>query len=119
MLGAENPSTLTSMNKLALVLSRQGKYKQAEQMYRQALRLRETVLGKEHTSTLASVNNLASVLSDHVSPNCNNARTRNMHDISRLLYVYTVGLLIGLDDIKGAKFLARYFKVIPSHDFLI
>ncbi len=63
MLGKENPSTLTSMNNLAEVLSSQGKYDEAEEMHRQALALRETVLGKEHPDTLGSMNNLAGVLS--------------------------------------------------------
>jgi tetratricopeptide (TPR) repeat protein len=61
--GAEHPNTLTSMNNLAVVLSHQGKYEQAEEMHQQALRLSETVLGKEHPSTLTSMNNLALVLS--------------------------------------------------------
>ena len=62
--GTKHPSTLSSMNNLAVVLSDQGKYEQAEDMSRQALGLRETVLGKEHPSTLTSMNNLASVLSN-------------------------------------------------------
>ena len=33
LLGKEHPDTLTSMNTLALVLSDQGKHKQAEEMY--------------------------------------------------------------------------------------
>jgi tetratricopeptide (TPR) repeat protein len=49
---------------LALVLSRQGKYEQAEEMHRQALKLSETVLGKEHPTTLTSMNNLATMLRD-------------------------------------------------------
>jgi hypothetical protein len=49
---------------LADVLSNRGKYKEAEEMHRQSLGLRETVLGKEHPSTLTSTNNLASVLRD-------------------------------------------------------
>jgi nitrogenase subunit NifH len=36
----EHPHTLTSMNNLATVLSRQGKYEQAEVMHRQAIRLK-------------------------------------------------------------------------------
>ncbi len=40
MLGKEHPSTLTSMNNLVLVLSRQGKYDEAEEMHRQALAYR-------------------------------------------------------------------------------
>jgi hypothetical protein len=50
------------MSNLALVLRDQGKYKEAEGMYRQAVRLHETVLGKEHAKTLISMDNLALVL---------------------------------------------------------
>jgi len=46
------------------MLSDQGKYEQAEEMCRQALGLRETVLGKDHPFTLTSMNNLATVLRD-------------------------------------------------------
>jgi hypothetical protein len=49
------------MNNLATVLRDQGKYVQAEEMHRQALRLSETVLGKEHPFTLTSMGNLAMV----------------------------------------------------------
>ena len=62
MLGREHPSTLTSMDNLALVLSSQGKYKEAKEMHRQALALRERVLGKEHPDTLTSVYCLACLL---------------------------------------------------------
>jgi hypothetical protein len=43
VLGAEHPSTLRSMNNLALVLDSQGKYAEAEQMRRRALQPREEV----------------------------------------------------------------------------
>ena len=59
----EHPDTLASMNNPAEVLNDQGKYEQAEEIHRQALRLRETVLGEEHPSTLTSMNSLALVLS--------------------------------------------------------
>ena len=62
--GKEHPNALVSMNNLAIVLSKQGKYEQAEEMHRQALGLRETVLGKEHPDALRSMNNLAAVLSN-------------------------------------------------------
>jgi Flp pilus assembly protein TadD len=52
------------MNNLAGVLSGQGRYEQAEEMHRQALRLSETMLGKEHPLTLTGMNNLALVLRD-------------------------------------------------------
>ncbi len=54
---------LRSMNNLAEVLSSQYKQKEAEEMHRHVLALRETVLGKEHPDTLGSMNNLAEVLS--------------------------------------------------------
>lgn len=55
MLGKGHPSTLTSINNLIEVLSRQGKYKETEEMHRQALTLMETVPGKKHLSTPMSV----------------------------------------------------------------
>src|SRR5271156_4764717 len=51
------------MNNLAHMLSRPGRYQEAEEMHRQTLGLEETVLGKEHPDTLASMNNVAVVLS--------------------------------------------------------
>ena len=45
LLGVDHPSTLDSMNNLALVLDSQGKYEEAEKMHRQTLELREKVLG--------------------------------------------------------------------------
>ena len=62
--GMEHPSTLTSMNNLALVLNRQGKYEEAGQMHREVLRIMQKVLGMEHPHTLMSMNNLATVLGD-------------------------------------------------------
>lgn len=64
VLGKEHPDILSSMNKLAGVLSDQGKYGEAEEMFRQALAVMERVLGKEHPSTLTNTNNLTGVLSD-------------------------------------------------------
>ncbi|KAK8009151.1 hypothetical protein PG991_011702 [Apiospora marii] len=61
--GAEHPSTLSSMNNLANVLSSQGKYEEAERMHRQTVQQSEKALGAEHPDTLSSMNNLASVLS--------------------------------------------------------
>ena len=59
ILGKEHPDTLTSMKNLAEVLRSQGKYREAEQIHRQVLALKELVLGKENSSTLTSMNNLA------------------------------------------------------------
>ena len=51
------------MNILVCLLSDPGKYEHAEEIYRRALGLRETVVGKEHPNTLTSMNNLTGVLS--------------------------------------------------------
>ncbi|KAL5313277.1 hypothetical protein ACEPPN_019010 [Leptodophora sp. 'Broadleaf-Isolate-01'] len=58
-----HPDTLATMNNLALVLHRQGKYADAEAMNRQTLEIREEVLGETHPDTLMTMNNLARVLS--------------------------------------------------------
>ncbi|KAI4599640.1 hypothetical protein KJ359_001737 [Pestalotiopsis sp. 9143b] len=59
---AEHPSTLSSMNNLALALRSQGKYEEAEEMHRETLERKKSVLGPEHPDTLTSMNNLAHVL---------------------------------------------------------
>jgi Tetratricopeptide repeat len=46
---------LTSMNNLAIALSDQGKYEQAEEIHHQTLGLMEMVLGKEGLNNLALV----------------------------------------------------------------
>ena len=50
------------MNNLALVLSEQGQYSEAEALHRQTLELYKIVLSKQHPSTLISIKDLASAL---------------------------------------------------------
>lgn len=57
VLGREDPSTLNSMNNLALVIIKQCKYNEAEQIYRQALELYTKVLGREHPYTVSCHSN--------------------------------------------------------------
>ena len=54
-LEAEHPSTATSLNNLALLYERQGKYEQAEPLYERALQIYEQQLGAEHPSTATSL----------------------------------------------------------------
>eukprot|EP00808_Paulinella_micropora_P005050 g73321.t1 len=61
-LGAEYPSTLTSVNNLGLLLEQQGKLAEAEPLYRRALQGQEKTLGAEQPGTLTSVNTLAGLL---------------------------------------------------------
>jgi len=62
VLRPDHPSTLGSVNNLALVLGRQGDYAGARALYERALEGNERVLGPDHPSTLTIVNNLAFVL---------------------------------------------------------
>ena len=62
ILSERHPSTLESMNNLAVVLEQQLKYEEAESIQRQTLTLRKTVLGEDHIHTLNSMSHLASLL---------------------------------------------------------
>jgi hypothetical protein len=50
------------LHNLAESLRQQGKYAEAEALYRQTVQLQETVLGKDHPDTLGSMTGLASSL---------------------------------------------------------
>ncbi|MCP4111968.1 MAG: tetratricopeptide repeat protein, partial [Desulfobacteraceae bacterium] len=62
VLGKEHPSTLVSVNNLALLYSEQGRYGEAEPLYKEALQLSEKVLGKEHPFTLTTQLNYIGLL---------------------------------------------------------
>jgi tetratricopeptide (TPR) repeat protein len=64
VLGDEHPSTLTSMNNLALTYRDQGRWKEAEELQVQVMQTTKRVLGDEHPDTLTSMNNLASMYSN-------------------------------------------------------
>ncbi|MCK4937157.1 MAG: tetratricopeptide repeat protein, partial [Methanosarcinales archaeon] len=58
ILGAEHPSTLTSMNNLALTLGAQGDLEGARKIQEQVLEISRRILSSEHPNTLRSMNNL-------------------------------------------------------------
>jgi tetratricopeptide (TPR) repeat protein len=60
VLGAEHPSTLTSMANLASTYRDQGRWKEAEELEVQVMEMSKRVLGAEHPDTLTSMANLAS-----------------------------------------------------------
>ncbi|GFR42031.1 hypothetical protein Agub_g2848 [Astrephomene gubernaculifera] len=62
VLGAEHPDTISSINNLARCINAQGKYSEAEPMFRRALELHTKVLGEEHPDTISSISNLASCI---------------------------------------------------------
>ena len=54
-----HPDTATSLNNLADLYDSQGKYDDAEPLYKRALAVKEEVLGPMHPDTATSLNNLA------------------------------------------------------------
>jgi len=61
VLGPEHPETLISVNNLAGLFRAQGRYDEAEPLYKRALAAKERVLGPEHFDTLVSVHSLATL----------------------------------------------------------
>ncbi|MGQ0559498.1 MAG: tetratricopeptide repeat protein [Sphingosinicella sp.] len=61
MLGAEHETTLTLVNNLAQIYTRQARFADAEPLHLRALEARLRTLGTEHRHTLVSLNNLASL----------------------------------------------------------
>src|SRR5215813_7612663 len=57
--GADHPDTAASLNNLALLYVLQGKYGEAEPLYKRALAIRERRLGADHPDTATSLHNLA------------------------------------------------------------
>ncbi|MCK4403862.1 MAG: tetratricopeptide repeat protein, partial [candidate division Zixibacteria bacterium] len=53
-LGLADPKTGTSINNLALLYDSQGKYAEAEPLYKRALEIREKVLGSDHPDVAQS-----------------------------------------------------------------
>jgi hypothetical protein len=51
VLGAEHPSTLVSVNNLAILYNTQGRTAEAEPLFQRALRGAERVLGPDHPHT--------------------------------------------------------------------
>ncbi|KZP05102.1 TPR-like protein [Athelia psychrophila] len=60
-LGADHPSTLGTVNNLAVLYRNQGRYTEAEALYQRALEGQEQQVGPDHLDTLGTVNNLAIV----------------------------------------------------------
>ncbi|MSQ55453.1 MAG: tetratricopeptide repeat protein [Betaproteobacteria bacterium] len=63
-LGAEHPTTATSVSNLGNVYYLQGRFAEAEKLYRRALQVREKVLGGDHADVATSLNNLANALQE-------------------------------------------------------
>ncbi len=62
--GPQDPRAATSLNNLAAVYHLQGKYAEAEPLYKRALAIWEKALGPEHPDVAQSLNNLALLYQD-------------------------------------------------------
>ena len=60
--GDEDLHVTESLDTLAYVLYQQGRYSEAETLYRKALAIRVKILGEDHPHTARSYSHLASVL---------------------------------------------------------
>ena len=60
----DHPDLLTTKNNLAQLLFAQGKYEEAEALFRQTLDGRRRVLGEDHRDTLSTMGNLAQLLAE-------------------------------------------------------
>jgi len=56
---SDHPDTATGLNNLALLYKSQGRYGEAEPLYRRALAIREKASGPDHPDIAQSLNNLA------------------------------------------------------------
>jgi tetratricopeptide (TPR) repeat protein len=61
VLGRDHPDVARSLNKLADLYERQGRYADAEPPYQRAATIREAALAANHPDTTISLNNLASL----------------------------------------------------------
>ena len=61
-MGPQHPDLATALGNLALVYRDQGKFAQAERLYRRALAIRERSLGADHVLVADSLDALAETL---------------------------------------------------------
>ena len=60
-LGSDHPDVAKSLNNLAELYRYQGRYAEAEPLYKRSLAIREKALGPDHPDVAISLNNLASL----------------------------------------------------------
>ncbi|MCH6577531.1 MAG: tetratricopeptide repeat protein, partial [Proteobacteria bacterium] len=62
--GPQDPRLATSLNNLAELYRAQGRYAEAEPLYKRALAIDEKALGPEHPDVATNLNNLAALYDD-------------------------------------------------------
>ena len=61
-LGPDHPDVAKSLNNLAVLYDNEGRYAEAEPLYKRALAIREKALGPDHPDVAISLNNLSLVV---------------------------------------------------------
>ena len=62
VLGLQHPQVAKSLNHLAELFCKQGRYEEAEPLYQSALEIRETLLGAQHPHVIVILRNYANLL---------------------------------------------------------
>ena len=79
-LGPDHPDVATSLNNLALLYDNQGRYADAEPLYKRSLAISRKALGPDHPDVATSLNNLAELYEPKVAmpmpSRCTSARWR-------------------------------------------
>lgn len=65
-LGENHPAVAATLNNLAVLYGKRGKYRDAEPLCKRALDIREKVLGREHPDVAKQLNNLALLCQNQV-----------------------------------------------------
>lgn len=81
ILGKKHPDTAISYNNLASVYRNQGRYKEAEELYKKSLCIREKVLGNNHPDTAAGYSNLATIYDN-----------QEKYDMAEKFYLKSLGI---------------------------
>ena len=62
LLGDKHPLLATNLDNLAIILQSQGKYVEAESLFRETLAMRQDILGNQHPDVATNMNSLGSIL---------------------------------------------------------
>jgi kinesin light chain len=86
-LGENHPAVAATLNNLAVLYGKRGKYKDAEPLCKRALEIREKVLGKDHPDVAKQLNNLALLCQNQVSHGIN-VKLLNYRNLYKVDYFF-------------------------------
>ena len=81
---SDHPSIASVIKHLALLYRREGKYEQAEPLYKQAVEIREKSFGSHHPSVATALVNLAVLYSQQVISILNNSNSTGEYFFSSI-----------------------------------